>query len=317
MNLVPGPFQEFTTEHKPCLLTLRHHPEYKLKMSRTKKAAVLKRKIAMAAKTPTLKKGPGEVKDHQVPKNSQDANTPQVPGVPVGSFVYFGSRMKAPYHKLSNFSECTITGNIWVKDGVNEYVVKEYTFPSSEHFWCAHFFERDCDIKRLAVGGDLSTLETGLGYFVNPNKLDAKIKHWSSRNNVGAVASRLNGNDDTCYYKKASRRCVRKASSLGMVMSIHPCGKYGPQGSEETLSNIWSNILMTKMSQNKEHCGVLLSTGDKHLVEFNQFNSSSIDRVHNAFSSGKVVDGKLYGRNFMGDCMMSVRDTLNTWLGSI
>lgn len=243
-------------------------------MSRTKKAAVLKRK--MISKTRILTKGPGDSKSPKVPKTSKTPKTPQVPGVPMGSFVYFGSEAKAPYNKLSNLNQCNITGNVWVLDGSNEYVTREYTFPSSEHFWCAHFFERDCDIKRLAVGGDLSTLETGLGYFVSPGKLDAKIKHCSRRNNVGTVAYMLTSNEKSLYYKRASRRCVRRASRIGMVMSINPSEKYGPQGTDETLRNIWSNILMSKMSQNEEHRNILLGTQRNHLVDF----SNSVSRTY-------------------------------------
>lgn len=270
-------------------------------MSRTKKSAVLKRK--MISKTRILTKGPGDSKSSQVPKTPKTPKTPQLPGVHVGSVIKFGALSKAKYNKLGNLSKCIITGNIWVLDESNEYVTREYTFPSSEHFWCAHFFERDCDVNRLAVGGDLSTLETGLGYFVSPGKLDAKIKYWSIRDNVGIVASRLNRYDDDSYCKKSTLRNLRKASELGMRMSIYPCEKYGPQGTDETMWNIWSNILMSKMSQNEEHRKVLLRTGCIPLVDC---GSPAVNRVE---------DGKLYGRNYVGYCMMSVRDTLNAWLG--
>ena len=60
---------------------------------------------------------------------------------------------------LSNFSECRIVCGVFIEDGNGGFVEKEYVFPSSESLWWAHFMFRECDISRLAVGGDLSTVE--------------------------------------------------------------------------------------------------------------------------------------------------------------
>jgi hypothetical protein len=53
-------------------------------------------------------------------------------GRPVDSFIHFGSASASPYNRLSNLNECSVTGRLWVLTGkeLNEYAVKEYTFPS-------------------------------------------------------------------------------------------------------------------------------------------------------------------------------------------
>lgn len=226
-------------------------------------------------------------------------NVPNTPGVPVGTFINFGSGMSAPYNKLSNFNECTITGKIHVMVGFNEYSPKEFTFPSSEHFWWAHFLVRECDVKRLAINGDLSTLETGLPLLLEGDKLRRALEYWPKKNNVGIVAKLLAGKNGSSYRKRAMK--------LGIQMSVHPCVKYGPQGADRTLSKIWTSILVAKYTQNSGHRQVLIGTGDHHLVEFTK---SSSERVSSEFWAGRVIGGKLYGKNYMGDCMMSIRETI-------
>lgn len=214
-----------------------------------------------------------------------------------GSYVYFGSGMKV--HQLSNFNQCEIEGEIWIKDDEGRYLLKTYTFPSSEHYWWSHFFVKDEDIRRIAIGGDLSTLE-GLKHFYKGEVLEKKIKYWGKKDNVGIVPKILAGKKGTNYRKRAME--------LGMCMSIHPCPKYGIQGLDITLNRIWSKILIAKYTQNRGHREILLSTFSKHLIEFTRAPEK---RLRSDFWAGRVIDGKLCGRNYMGDCMMSVRDVLS------
>ena len=239
-------------------------------------------------------------KTSKTSKKSQDEiNMYRVPGIPVGSFLYFGSGMKAPYNKLSNFSECAVTLKLWVLKNFNEFYLKEYTFPSSEHAWWAHFLVRDADITRLAIGGDFSKLKTGLGHFYEGEILSKKIEYWGRKSNVGIVPKLLAG--------KKGTNIRQRAKELGLFMSIHPIGRYGPQGEDSTLSKIWSRILVAKYSQNASHRQVLLSTGTHHLVEFTR---AGIDRVFKEFWCGRVEKNELHGRNFMGECMMSAREVM-------
>ena len=256
--------------------------------------------VVKAHKASKASKASKVSKASKASKRSQAGiNMYRVPGVPVGSFLYFGSGMKEPYSKLSNFSECSVTLKMWVIRDFNEFYLKEYTFPSAESAWWAHFLVRDVDITRLAVGGDLSKLETGLGHFYDGEVLSKKIDYWGRKSNVGIVAKLLAGKRGTCIRQRAKE--------LGIVMSVHAFPKYGPQGADSTLSKIWSRILGAKYSQNALHRQVLLSTGTHHLVEFTR---AGIDVIYKSFWAGRVEKNELHGRNFMGECMMSAREVI-------
>lgn len=234
-------------------------------------------------------------------KSKKEINIYRVPGVPVGSFLYFGSGMKAPYNKLSNFSECPVTLRLWVLKNFNEFYPKEYTFPSSEHAWWAHFLIRDVDINRLAVGGDMAKLRTGLAHFYDGEVLSKKIEYWGKKSNVGIVAKLLAG--------KKGTNIRQRAKELGFCMSLHASPKYGPQGADSTLSKIWSRILLAKYTQNASYRQVLLGSGDHQLVEFTR---AGIDRIYKSFWCGRVEKNELHGQNFMGSCMMSAREVIRS-----
>lgn len=215
--------------------------------------------------------------------------------------VYFGSSSSAVTRKLSNFSDCVVKGRMFVLDSSGGISKEEFTFPSSEHMWWAHFMYRRCDISRLAIGGDLSTIESGLTLLyksMDSKKLSGKIKYWKNRNCVGIVAKVLANRD-----KKKNLRT--RAGEIGLQMSIHPMKEYGKQGDSETLVNIWKDILMSKFSTNMDHRNVLVGTGHKFLVEFCRMHEEK------QFWAGKVKDNVLYGRNFMGLCLMATRKSFN------
>lgn len=220
------------------------------------------------------------------------------PLVHIDSVVYFGSGSKFPYHRLSNFNKCSIMMKNYVLVGVDDYVLKEFVFPSSEHAWWSFFLSDEKDIERLAVNGDLSTLD-GLKYFYKGEELKKKIEYWSKKDNVGIVAKLLAGREGTNYR--------RRAVKLGMKMSVHPCHMYGPVGNDATLAKIWARILVCKYSQNEKHRAILLSTAEKTLVEFTR---APVTRIGKEFWAGRVVDGRLCGKNYMGECLMSVRNVM-------
>ena len=211
--------------------------------------------------------------------------------------VYFGSSSSADTRNLSNFSDCEVKGNMFIRGSNGEFESEEFVFPSSEHLWWSHFMQRRCDISRLAIGGDLSTIETGLTLLyqgMEPKKLSGKIKYWKSRSSVGIVAKVLANRD-----KKKNRR--KRAEDIGIQMSIHPLKEYGTQGSSETLVKIWRKILDEKFSTNIIHRNILMGTRDKFLVEYCRMHEEK------QFWAGKVKNNVLYGRNFMGLCLMATR----------
>jgi len=211
--------------------------------------------------------------------------------------------MSKPYNMLSNFSECRIIGNVFIEDGNGGHVEKEYTFPSSEHYWWSHFMYRDCDVSRMAIGGDLSTVK-GLELILGESVGEKKAKYWSKKSNVGIVpkmlASRMN--------KKTFRP---RARSLDIEMTMDPHPWYG-EHSDDNLDAIWTKILVLKYSQNKEHRRALQSTNDENLVEFcrmypeKQFWAGQVDGGVK-FKNGKVEGGTVIGKNYMGNMMMKIR----------
>lgn len=157
------------------------------------------------------------------------------------SFRYFGSGMSAPFHVLSNFNECRIEGRVYVENGGQErgeLVERRFVFPSSEHYWWAHFTKDFSDVSRLAVGGDLSTLQRGLCLMLGQEKGRRKTVYWQKKDNVGIVAKML-----AAKKRNGSSGVVRfRARELGMVLGLHPVQVYGAQGEISTLEGIWRKI---------------------------------------------------------------------------
>lgn len=264
------------------------------------------------------------------------------------SFRYFGSGMSAPFHMLSNFNECRITGRVYVQQDAQEpqqqqrrrkqageagavsttpsgddghrLVEREFLFPSAEHYWWAHFTKNAPDVSRLAVGGDLSTLEGGLRLLLGARAGEQKAKHWRKKNSVGIVAKMVAAANTTKKKNKSGAKIETvhrpRAHELGMELGLHPLEQYGPQGNIETLRAIWHKIQTEKFAQNPEHRRVLASTGEETLVEFVRMRPEGHmwgGQVRGGVRRPKgliVGGGELVGRNFTGKCLMAVRASL-------
>lgn len=114
---------------------------------------------------------------------------------------------------------------------------------------------------------------------------------------------------------KASGGIRHRAKDLGMEMGLHPLEEYGRQGDIGTLEAIWNKVQMDKYTQNAEHREVLRSTGSEALVEFVRMRPEGHmwgGQVRGGMkrSKGLVEGGELVGRNFMGNCLMTVRAAL-------
>lgn len=260
------------------------------------------------------------------------------------SFRYFGSGTSAPFHMLSNFNECRIAGRVFVLqqeadrqrlqgtepasgtpgDDANCFAEREFLFPSAEHYWWAHFTKNTSDVSRLAIGGDLSTLEGGLQLLLGAPTGEQKARHWRKKNSVGIVAKMVAAantatkkNSSASPSSSAAEIIHRpRAHELGMELGLHPLEQYGPQGDIETLRAIWRKIQADKFSQNPEHRRVLASTGEETLVEFVRMRPEGHmwgGQVRGGVRrpKGLIVDGgELVGRNFTGKCLMAVRASL-------
>lgn len=243
--------------------------------------------------------------------------------------------MSAPFHLLSNFSKCEIRATVFVEvdedegeeknqgsdkggedvdertDCTRVLLEREFVFPSSEHFWCAHFMRRHRDVSRLALGGDLSTLSSGLRAILGDDTGRKKAQYWGKKGNVGIVAKMLAAKD--------SERGRYRAKAMGIDMSVHPLEQYGPQGAMDTLVAIWTRIVHEKFTQNTAHRRALVSTGrDDVLVEFVRSKPESSlwgglvrgGVKHSAGNGGHISGGVLVGDNFMGKRIMALRSEL-------
>jgi len=197
------------------------------------------------------------------------------------TYQYFGSG--AGIRQLSNFYACHITGT------VNNDV---YTFPSAEHYYVAHLCHDQTCVRRLAVGGDLSTIETGMSIVypkLGPDDIKRKINYWTRNNMVGIIAK--------MYGKMINRQEI--------------------PSDWEAFRQLWVKILTAKYTQNEQLMQVLLSTGQTRLVEFDRMASSHTTwagRIVNGVDrgQGRREGGELIGRNYMGDMMTYIRSVIST-----
>ena len=209
---------------------------------------------------------------------------------------YFGFKKKKS-DLLANTSSCKIHGNMYfLKRG---YIQKrEFIFPSSEHYYVAHFLSKESDISRLAVNGDLSTIEDGMNLVTSDDNIEYGDNH------VGMVAKLL------AKRNSFGKRSV--AEKLGIEMSNEPFEAYGMKNKKSTVVAIWKTILNNKFYQNPEHRRQLLLTSNDILVEFSN-SHKNIGFWYGNVIGGTVLDesrimgGDLKGGNFMGKCMMSTR----------
>ena len=185
---------------------------------------------------------------------------------------------KTNNYLLGNTSRCTIVGNMYFKDKNGFLQSRDFTFPSSEHYWWAHFLSRRCDLERFSSGGDLTEV---------------------NGTTIKMISKLTNGKRE-------------KAISMGLEMSVTPFEAYG-KNKRNTIESIWNKILASKFLQNPEHRRALLSTGDSILVEFCK-NESEVGFWNGIIKNGKEIDeftlkgGKLIGGNFMGKCLMACRE---------
>jgi len=212
--------------------------------------------------------------------------------------------MTKPYVQLSNMSECKITGYLSVQVDGGKFEQKEYVFPCAEHYWWAHFMPRHEDVSRLAIGGDLSTVD-GLKVIHGDFIGTTKGRYWSRKGSVGIVSKMLtHKSEDGKRYK---------AEELGMCVQEFPLDQYGPPGGHSSLISIWKKILFAKYTQNPVHRAILMSTGSEILVDYTRstpekkFWTAHVVNGGERYCGGRIVGGELVGNNFMGKCMMATR----------
>ena len=128
---------------------------------------------------------------------------------------------------------------------------RDFTFPSAEHYWWAHFLSRRCDLERFS-SGDLTEV---------------------NGTTIKMISKLTNGKRE-------------KAISMGIEMSVTPFEAYGEK-KKKTIESIWNKIFASKFLQNPEHRRALLSTGDSILVEFCK-NDSEVGFWNGTIKNGKI-----------------------------
>lgn len=205
---------------------------------------------------------------------------------------YFGSG--AGVGELSNFADAQVE-------------VRGCTFPSSEHAYQCMAKVHPDDWSRFEVGGDLSTLDTGLKLVFPERDYPKKIKHYSAKGTrprmVGIVAL------------QAVKPPV--ARKLGLrLQPLQETDKWMP-----FIETLFNEILLAKYRQNPDHCAKLLGTGDKPLIEFSRGAEREDKKGKPPLWTGMVVGGEkreqgvvaggsVVGQNLMGRLHMQAREEL-------
>ena len=205
---------------------------------------------------------------------------------------YFGSG--AGIGALSNFASC-------------ELKIDGRMFPSSEHAYQAMAKVMPVHWHRFAVGGDLSTLETGLKLVFKSSEYDKKFKHYKGK-----------GSGRPCMVGIVAKMAVRPdvARKLGLrLTAIQEQGKWMTH-----IEALFERILHAKYDQNPMERALLVGTGDRVLVEFSRGAERETKKGKPPLWTGMVVDGvkqpngvvvggSVVGQNLQGRLQMQARDS--------
>lgn len=191
--------------------------------------------------------------------------------------VNFGSGTRVKW--LSNFA--AINGGMLL-DG--------HVWPSAEHHFQAWLRVHPDDWHRLALGGDLCSLDA-LKLFYTAEVAAKKIKYWSFKNEptcVGIVAKMIvnpKWNDKLAIPLRLVHREV----------------------SPTQMNAAWRLILTTKLEACPQFRKALKATGDKILIEYDRMAKSKSEEGNPPFWTGMYKDGVIHGTNYMGKMMMEIR----------
>jgi len=193
---------------------------------------------------------------------------------PTGAVLYFGSGAKREFLALSNLHRNPVT-----LEGGKHY-------PSVEHAFQELKFQ--CSEWTFRAGGLLDSDE---GFQLVFGKHWLKKKSWwlGKKECIGILAKMF-----------ASHRKINEK-----VTGIQRRTDF--QSDWET----WKPLLLAKFQQNGDCRRALLATKGAYLCEYDRMAHSQVSKGKpGPYWAGSVVDGKLYGKNVMGQYLMRVRDLL-------
>ena len=185
--------------------------------------------------------------------------------------VFVGSGQKDPHHKLSNFHSCRV-------------VFDDVEYPSSEHAFQAQRVPPRLRRELFSTEGSYADLDAGFGkLFGDSEKAKKKAAHWRKKENVGVLA----------------RMVIKRMKPKDLV-----------EMSAELCAEVFFEILTAKYAQNEHLRRVLLSTGDRYILEFDRGAGRAKRKGSKARWGGLVENDRVVGSNQMGALLMRVRETL-------
>lgn len=184
----------------------------------------------------------------------------------------------------------------WLRECPNQ----QASFSCSEALWQSlkatrkevwDMFHDDGALTKFKGNGDPAEAMAFLPFIKNDRTKAAKMyEHWNRKKMVGII------------YKMAVN--PKYAKSLGLEEGDLNLDK-------ETLSMedekaVWMVILRLKFDANPELKNLLLSTGDKYLLEFDRSAAQDV-KAPTVHWGGYIKDGVLKGGNVMGRYLMALR----------
>jgi len=209
------------------------------------------------------------------------------------NFLYFGSSSKCG--ELSNFALCPIPFEYKGSDGQTR------KFHTSEHAYQSERFREG--MHRFAVGGDLSTLKSGIPLVFRAHDVQKKLKHYgpkaSGRPSMDGIVAKM-----------AVKPAIAN-ERLKMTLKSEAC-ETTETIDVDSIGAMFIEILLSKYRTNPTYKARLLETGDSHLIETGRLVEKRAREGNPPLWTGYVskVDGVLYGSNFQGEIQMKVRDIL-------
>lgn len=203
------------------------------------------------------------------------------------SFCYFGSGTKLGM--LSNFALCD-----------EPFFCRNHLWTTSEHAFQAILRVREEDWGRLAFGGDLSSLTTGLPLVFKADEVAKKKKHYgptlTGRPAMTGIVAKMAVKPNIAADKRVALR-LKTASEA--------------QHSVDEMGELFEEILLCKYRANPRFLQALKSTQDKMLIEFSRGAERETLKNKPPLWTGLVgKDKRLYGLNLQGILQMKVRALL-------
>jgi predicted NAD-dependent protein-ADP-ribosyltransferase YbiA (DUF1768 family) len=228
----------------------------------------------------------------------------------MSAIVYFNSSSAGSTHLLSNLNLAPITltkdepgieSLLLLNPQVNDWLEKPLEFPTIEHLWHALKATEMSTFLLFAKNGGEPGREIGrfaqfnaeaFVPFFKKDHAPQKFAYWKRKDNWGIIP-KLAANPKYCS-----------------LLLLNGRMKYEREmpADESVLVAVWQFLLRKKYENNEKHRNALLATGSSStLVEFSRSAAAKPDKE---FWGGLCKEGRLHGRNFMGQMMQMQRDNL-------